>query len=158
MYTAVVLKCPCLYNVMQMISNFSISPNGRYVAAVMDNGNINVYSVPALSQHFTKVICTELCVYCRPIKIREFLQRRRRRQRQRQRERQTAIGLLSKTTSLHVHHAFLYISLPFLHHYDAKMPKFTFYGGRNKRRRNFLSLSKLGSGPQEINSSQIWLH
>ena len=150
MYTAVVLKCPCLYNVMQMISNFSISPNGRYVAAVMDNGNINVYSVPALSQHFTKVICTVPCVYCRPIKIREFLQR--------QRERQTAVGLLSKTTSLHVHHAFLYISLPFLHDYDAKMPKFMFYGGRNKRRRNFLSLSKLGSGPQEINSSQIWLH
>jgi len=39
----------------QMISNFSISSNGRYVAAVMDNGNINVYSVPALSQNFTKV-------------------------------------------------------------------------------------------------------
>ena len=58
MYIAVVLKCPFLYNFMQMISNFSISPNGRYVAAVMDNGNINAYSVPALSQHFTKVICT----------------------------------------------------------------------------------------------------
>ena len=38
-----------------MINNFSISSNGRYVAAVMDNGNINVYSIPALSQHFTKV-------------------------------------------------------------------------------------------------------
>ncbi|KAJ7360430.1 hypothetical protein OS493_015531 [Desmophyllum pertusum] len=38
----------------EMINNFSISSNGRYVAAVMDNGNINVYSVPALSQHFTK--------------------------------------------------------------------------------------------------------
>ena len=71
---------------MQMISNFSISPNGRYVAAVMDNGNINVYSVPALSQHFTKVFCTVPCVYCRPIKIREFLQRRRRRLRQRERQ------------------------------------------------------------------------
>ena len=41
-----------------------------------------------------------------------------------------AIGLLSKTTSLHVHHAFLYISLPLLHDYDVKMPSFTFYGGR----------------------------
>ena len=130
MYIAVVLTCPCLYNFMQMISNFSISPNGRYVVAVMDNGNINVYSVPALSQHFTKVFCTVPCVYCRPIKIREFLQRRR--QRQRQRERQTAVGLLSNTTSLHVHHAFLYISLPFLHDYDAKMPKFSFYGGRKE--------------------------
>ena len=41
-----------------------------------------------------------------------------------------AIGLLSKTISLHVHHAFLHISLPLLHDYDVKMPSFTFYGGR----------------------------
>ena len=33
-----------------------------------------------------------------------------------------AIGLLRKTTSLNVHHAFLYISLPSLHDYDVKMP------------------------------------
>ena len=38
-----------------------------------------------------------------------------------------AIGLISKTTILHVHHAFLYISLPSLHDYDVKMPIFTFY-------------------------------
>ena len=31
--------------------------------------------------------------------------------RRRQRERQKTIGLMSKTTTLHVHHAFLYISL-----------------------------------------------
>ena len=31
-----------------------------------------------------------------------------------------AIGLMSKTTTLHVHHAFLYISLPSLHNYDVK--------------------------------------
>ena len=30
----------------------------------------------------------------------------------RQRERQKTIGLMSKTTTLHAHHAFLYISLP----------------------------------------------
>ena len=41
-----------------------------------------------------------------------------------------AIGLLSKTTSLHVHHAFLYIFLPLLHDYDVKMLSFTFYRGR----------------------------
>ena len=29
-----------------------------------------------------------------------------------------AIGLMSKTTTLHLHHAFLYISLPSLHNYD----------------------------------------
>ena len=43
-----------------------------------------------------------------------------------------AIGLpvISKTTTLHVHHTFLYISLPFLHDYDVKMPHFMFYTGR----------------------------
>ena len=33
-----------------------------------------------------------------------------------------AICLWSKTTSLHVHRAFLYISLLLLHDYDVKMP------------------------------------
>ena len=46
------------------------------------------------------------------------------------------IVLLRKTTTLHVYHAFLYISLPSLqhclHHYDVKMPNFTFYGGRKQ--------------------------
>ena len=44
-----------------------------------------------------------------------------------------AIGLDWKTTTLHLHHAFLYISLPSQHDhehdYDVKMPNFTFYGG-----------------------------
>ena len=43
-----------------------------------------------------------------------------------------ATGLLNETSSLHVHHAFLYISLPLLHDYDVKMPNFTFYGGRKQ--------------------------
>ena len=40
-----------------------------------------------------------------------------------------AIGLITKTTILHVHHAFLYISLPSLHDYDVKVPNFTLYRG-----------------------------
>ena len=40
--------------------------------------------------------------------------------RQRQLERQKTIGLMSRTTTLHVHHAFLYISLPSMHNYDVK--------------------------------------
>ena len=48
-----------------------------------------------------------------------------------------ATGLSSKTTSLHVHHAFLYISLPLLHDYDVKMPSFTFYGGRKQATTKF---------------------
>ena len=39
------------------------------------------------------------------------------------------IGLISKTTILRVHHAFLYISLPSLHDYDVKMPNSTMYRG-----------------------------
>ena len=38
----------------------------------------------------------------------------------------------SKTTTLHVHHAFFYISLPFLHDYDVKMPNFALNGGRKQ--------------------------
>jgi len=52
-----------------------------------------------------------------------------------------AIGLLRKTTTLHVHHAFLYISSPSLHDYDVKMPKCKFYGGRKQATTNlFFSL------------------
>ena len=49
------------------------------------------------------------------VNIRNLTKPRRRRQR----ERQKTIGLMSKTTALHVHHAFLYISLPSLHNYTT---------------------------------------
>ena len=42
------------------------------------------------------------------------------------------IGLISKTTTSHVHHAFCTFLCPFLHDYDVKMPNFAFYGGRNQ--------------------------
>ena len=42
------------------------------------------------------------------------------RRRRRQRQRQKAIDLVSKTTTLHVHYAFLCISLPPMHDYDVK--------------------------------------
>ena len=52
-----------------------------------------------------------------------------------------AIGLLRKTTTLHGHHAFLYISLPSLHDYDVKMPNCKFYRGRKQATTNlFFSL------------------
>ena len=47
------------------------------------------------------------------------------------------IGLISKTTTLHVHHAFLYISFLFLHDYDVKMANFAFYGGRKQATTKF---------------------
>ena len=43
-----------------------------------------------------------------------------------------AIAWQGKTTTLHVHHAFLYISLPSLHDYHVKMPNFTFCEGRKQ--------------------------
>ena len=60
-----------------------------------------------------------------PFDIRDFKIQRRRRQQERQKKKKT-IGLISKTTTLHVHYAFLYISLPALHDYDVKMPNFAF--------------------------------
>ena len=47
------------------------------------------------------------------------------------------IGLISKTTILHVHHAFLYISLPSLHDYDVKMPNFALYRGSTQATAKF---------------------
>ena len=35
-----------------------------------------------------------------------------------------------QTTTLHVHHVFVYISFLFLHDFDVKMPYFPFEGGR----------------------------
>ena len=68
------------------------------------------------------------------------------------------IGLLHKTTTSHVHHTFLYISLPSLRDYDVKMPNCKFYEDASKRRRISFSLSQLECGPQEINSREIRLH
>ena len=50
-----------------------------------------------------------------------------------------AIGLqvIRKTATLHVHHTFPYISLPFLHDYDVKMPHFMFYTGRKQATTKF---------------------
>ena len=47
------------------------------------------------------------------------------------------IGWIGKTTTRHVQHAFLYISLPSLHDYDGKMPNFTIYGGRKQATAKF---------------------
>ena len=55
----------------------------------------------------------------------------------RQRELQKIIGLRSKTTTSHVHHTLFYISMPFMHNYDLKMPNFAFYGERKQATTNF---------------------
>ena len=47
------------------------------------------------------------------------------------------IGLISKTTTLHVHHTSVYIFFPFLHDYDVKMLNFAFYGERKQATTKF---------------------
>ena len=47
------------------------------------------------------------------------------------------IGFISKTTTSHVHHAFLYISFLFLRDYDVKMPNFASCGGRKQATAKF---------------------
>ena len=54
-----------------------------------------------------------------------------------------AIGLLRKTATLHMHHAFLYISSPSLHDYDVKMPNCKFYGGCKQATTNLFFSLKL---------------
>uniref|UniRef100_A0A7N6BG92 TBC1 domain family member 31 n=1 Tax=Anabas testudineus TaxID=64144 RepID=A0A7N6BG92_ANATE len=44
------------------ITAVSVSPNGRHVVAIMDNGSINVYSVQSLTQELNKV--TQLSKQC----------------------------------------------------------------------------------------------
>ena len=49
-----------------------------------------------------------------------------------------AMDWIGTTTTVHVHHAFLYISLPSLHDDDWKRPiNFTFYGGRKQATTKF---------------------
>ena len=38
-----------------------------------------------------------------------------------------------KKTTLSMHHAFLYVSLPLMHDYDVKLPNFTFCGGHEQK-------------------------
>ena len=49
-------------------------------------------------------------------------------------------GFISKTTTLDLHHVFLYISPPTLHEYDVKMPNFTFCRGREHNTTTFFFL------------------
>ena len=67
------------------------------------------------------------------------------------------IGFTSKTATLHVHHVFLYISLPFLPDYYVKMPT-CFMEDVNKQRRNLISLSELEYGPLEFKFRRIRIH
>ena len=59
-------------------------------------------------------------------------QQRRRLRRQRERQNNNRF-FIWKTTTLHVHQAFLNISLPSLHDHDVKLSNFTFCGGQEQK-------------------------
>ena len=44
---------------------------------------------------------------------------------------------MGKITTLHVHHAFWYLTLSSLHDYDVKLPYFTFCRGRKHKTTTF---------------------
>ena len=51
-----------------------------------------------------------------------------------------------------MYYTFLYISLPFLHNYDVKLPSSTFYGGYKQATNQILSLFlNLDRGPRNSN-------
>ena len=60
--------------------------------------------------------------------------------RRRQQECQKTIGLMSKTKTVHVHHAFLYVALPSLHNYNVKWPNFKFTWERERQDDKFYHL------------------
>ena len=51
----------------------------------------------------------------------------------------------SKTTTLRVHHTFLYIPLPSLHDYEVKLPNITFQQNVNRRQQFSFLFLKLGT-------------
>ena len=63
---------------------------------------------------------------------------------------------MSKKPTLHVHHAFLYISLLSLHKYDVKWPDFKFICERERQRDITVpSLFELARGPLSSGPTKI---
>ena len=72
---------------------------------------------------------------------------------------QKTIGFISKTTTSHVHHTFLYISFPSLHDYDVKMLNFVFYGERKQATTKiYLSFLRLDNGHLKFSFRRVRLH
>ena len=64
---------------------------------------------------------------------------------------------MSKTTTLHVHHTFMYISFPFLHYCDVKMPNFAFNGERKQAMTKFDFSFELKYGPLKFSFRRVRL-
>lgn len=45
----------------EAITTMTVSPSGRHIVAVMDNGSINIYNVQNLTQELNKVTARTFC-------------------------------------------------------------------------------------------------
>ena len=111
-------------------------------------------------------LCQKLC-YCLgyawhrwSVKVignkRELKQQQRWRQQERQKSNWFRMAKQQLCTCMH--HAFLYISLPWLHDYNVKVPNFTFCRGRERGQRLYFSLPELWNSLLEFNSRKIHHH
>ena len=94
-----------------------------------------------------------LLLFCRSLIKKMDLTKLRR---WRQRQRQKAIGLVSKTTTVQVHHAFSFISFRSLHNYDQIL---SFFGGRERQGDSFYHLCLNSAWPPLFSSnlnSLLW--
>ena len=124
------------WRVIRSVIEFSESKSGCFRA---EWNNLKLLRCQQQGKKFALFLCKKRWPYLQSfnerhvVDIRDFKIQRR----GRQRERQKNNWFISKTTTSHVHHTFLYISFPFLHDYDVKMPHFAFYGGRKQATTKF---------------------
>ena len=103
----------------------------RYAWPFAFPSSIRVNVTPTLKRQMTSL----------PLDLQELWRTQRSNNETATRTSKKITGLLSNPPTLHVHHTFLYISLPFLHDYDVKMPNFAF----NEERKQS-SLRSVASG------------
>ena len=70
-------------------------------------------------------------------------------------EKATSWFRLAKTTTLHLHYAFLCVSLPSLHDCDGKKPNFTFCGEREHKTTTLYFCPELRYSPLELTQGKI---
>ena len=126
-------------NKSQLKKQTTKKKESKYASLNNSHNNSHKNYIYILHYNFYKYTCSDRLIFASSgthamNNIRDFKIQRRGQQRKCKKK---TIGLISTTTTSHVHHAFLYISFPFLHDYDVKMPNFAFYGGRKQAKTKF---------------------
>lgn len=64
--------CKLLFEIGSLdegISSSVISPHGRYIASIMENGSLNIYSVQSLTQEINKVCYQVNCHFFKDLNL-----------------------------------------------------------------------------------------